>query len=140
MASKKTAKQVQVVARYSHKTNGKLNGTVTYLVRASNGVDTYCTTLVDGKATGCSCPASRGKCYHKTQLETREQERASIATQFAAKHAPLWLVNMVRSTQVRVAPQVVVMPTQAVASKCEPDISTRGNLNGQRGFSLLRTA
>jgi hypothetical protein len=77
MASKKNAKQVQVIARYAHKTDGKLNGIVTYLIRSSNGVDTYTTTLVNGKATGCGCPAHK-PCYHMTQLEAIEAARQSV--------------------------------------------------------------
>lgn len=152
MASK-TAKTVNIIATYYHKTNGKLNGTVTYLVRASNGIDTYCTTLVDGKATGCSCPASRGKCYHRTQLEQKAVARKEVASQFSAKHAPSWLVELV-------AKGVLVAPKQVVSTVAQPvdildqhaelmrqgaytkplDLSTRGNLNGNEGFSLLKRA
>jgi len=54
---KTTLKNVKVVARYAHKTDGKLNGKVTYAVESSDGSTIYCTTLVDGKASGCSCPS-----------------------------------------------------------------------------------
>ena len=64
-------KTVSVIARYQLKRNGH----VVYTVRSSNGQDTYNTTLVNGKATGCSCPATK-PCYHMTQLEQREAERA----------------------------------------------------------------
>jgi hypothetical protein len=134
----KTAKTVSIIATYYHKTNGKLNGTVTYLVRASNGVDTYTTTLVDGKATGCSCP-SKVKCYHKKQLEQKTQERKEVASQFAAKNAPSWLVDMVRSGQVVAPKQVVSKPAQVVESPKVVDISTKGNF-GSKGFSLLKQA
>jgi hypothetical protein len=93
-----TKKQVTIIARYAHKTNGKLNGTVTYLVRASNGVDTYCTTLVEGKASGCNCPSrSKNGCYHKTQLEKKEQARP-----FAARSLPVWTAELVESGKLAV--------------------------------------
>ena len=67
---KETQKQVQVLARYEIKRNGH----VVYTVRSSNGQDTYTTTLVNGKATGCSCPSYK-PCYHMTQLEEKEASR-----------------------------------------------------------------
>jgi len=67
----KTQKQVQVIARYQLKRNGH----VVYTVRSSSGQDTYTTTLVNGKATGCSCPCQSGHCYHKPQLEAIEARR-----------------------------------------------------------------
>ena len=73
----KQPKQVQVLARYIHKTDGKPNGRISYLVRSSNGKDTYCTTLIEGKASGCSCP-SKKPCYHMTQLEEREAARKPV--------------------------------------------------------------
>jgi hypothetical protein len=75
----KAAKQVQVIARYQLKRNGH----VVYLLRSSNGVDTYTTTLINGRASGCSCPATK-PCYHMRQLETREAERQRDAVAQAA--------------------------------------------------------
>ena len=75
----KAAKQVQIVARYAHKTDGKLNANVTYAVRSSNGKSIYCTTLIEGKASGCSCPSRYGRCYHRTQLEALEAKREVVA-------------------------------------------------------------
>src|SRR5882762_2027750 len=83
---KTSLKEVKITARYAHKTNGKFNGLVTYAVRSSNGEVIYCTTLVDGKATGCSCPA-HSKCYHKTQLEAKEAERAEQWNAYRAELA-----------------------------------------------------
>ncbi len=71
------AKSVTIIARYFIKRNGH----VVYRVRSSNGVDTYCTTIINGQATGCTCPAVK-PCYHMTQLEKIECERAErIAAQ-----------------------------------------------------------
>jgi hypothetical protein len=75
--TKKTTKQVHFIARYAHKTDKKLNGIVSYAVRSSNGKDIYCTTFIEGKASGCSCPA-RKPCYHMVQLEAREALRRPI--------------------------------------------------------------
>ena len=66
------AKEVKVIARAQFKANGY----VVYRVLSSNGRDVYDTTLKNGKALGCSCPATK-PCYHMTQLEAREQARAS---------------------------------------------------------------
>jgi hypothetical protein len=73
--TKKATKQTVVIARYAHKTDGVLNGIVTYLVRSSDGESTYCTTLVQGKASGCSCKSRNGRCYHRTQLTVLEASR-----------------------------------------------------------------
>jgi len=95
-ATKKATKNVAIIARYAHKASGKLNGIVTYAVRSSNGKGIYCTTLIEGKASGCSCPAHK-PCYHMTQLETRELERKAAEVVAIVEEAP-----------------VVEMPTQEV--------------------------
>lgn len=77
MAKTAVRKQVQVVMRIQFKEH---ENAVLYIVRSSNGVDTYETTLVNGHATGCTCPAVK-PCYHMTQLEQRESERASDVAQ-----------------------------------------------------------
>lgn len=66
----RAAKTVQVVARITFKDPARADYVV-YAVRSSNGVDLYHTTLVNGHATGCTCPA-RKPCYHMTQLEAYE--------------------------------------------------------------------
>ncbi len=155
----KTTKEVTIIARYAHKTNGKLNGTVTYLVRASNGVDTYCTTLIDGVASGCSCPSRSPRgCYHKHQLEAKEQARS-----FAAKSLPAWAVKLVNTGKIEVpgkARKVVVLLTEKVRkprkfatemmeagehkanllAECREIKARRESapLNGNRGFQILR--
>lgn len=72
MATKtKAPKTVDVIERVvvdEHK--------VVYTVRSSNGHDTYETTIIDGRARGCTCP-SRVFCYHETQLEAKEVEYAN---------------------------------------------------------------
>jgi hypothetical protein len=105
MAATKTVKQVNIIATYYHKTDGKLNGIISYLVRSSNGKSTYCTTLINGKATGCSCKA-RGNCYHKKQLEQKHLERQSLAEQFAAKSVPTWTVQLVAGGKLEVPAKV----------------------------------
>lgn len=109
-----TQKQVQIIARYTHRNRetGMANGTVSYLVRSSNGKSTYCCTLINGKASGCSCP-SRKPCYHMTQLEAKEQERQDVATQFKAKSAPSWLINLVNTGKI-VAPNHIETVSQDI--------------------------
>lgn len=136
-----TQKQVTVIATYYHKTNGKLNGTVTYLVRASNGVDTYCTTLIDGVASGCSCPA-RTKCYHKKQLEAREQERREVAAQFSAKQVPTWMVQLVKAGKL-VAPVKKVKIAKVIEQAVSAQIPVKKDmmsaaLTNNSGFRLMR--
>jgi hypothetical protein len=109
MATQKTVKEVQVLCRYAFKTNGKLNGIVSYLVRASNGVDTYCTTIVHGHASGCTCPA-KGNCYHKKQLEQKEQQRQEVASQFKAQTVPTWTMQLINAGKL-------VAPAKPVAAK-----------------------
>jgi hypothetical protein len=88
-ATTKQAKEVQVIARYAHKTNGKLNGNVSYLVRNGGGKE-YCITLASNGNTACnhhepakkldipeSCESSKGgrKCYHIKACQKQEEVR-----------------------------------------------------------------
>ncbi|GCE18956.1 hypothetical protein [Dictyobacter kobayashii] len=164
MASK-VVKQVQIIARYTHKCNTVPTGLVSYKVRSSNGKNEYCTTLLHGQAIGCSCPA-RKPCYHMTQLETIEQARRAEAAKKAFEAAqtattPIDAPVQPAATQdeqttVSEAPAVTpeqievliqdheltllalaMKPAKPVAAPT-PDIGTRGNLNGSRGFSFMR--
>ncbi len=152
MAASKTPKQVQVLAKYTHKTDGKPNGRISYLVRSSDGKSEYCTTLQDGHAVGCSCPSKR-PCYHEKQLEQKEAGRP-----FCSRCLPVWAIWLVEAG-VLVAPAKVV--SKAVPTVVEPhlpiamelpedlkgrgkvaksvDLSTKGNLNGNRGFAIMRS-
>lgn len=133
-----TQKQVTIIARYQN----KKTGVVSYLVRSSDGKTEYCTTLIEGKASGCSCPSYK-PCYHMKGLENREAARP-----FAAKSLPVWAIELVKTGKLvapgkkaaPVAPKVATIIKQAVTAKvpARTDISTKGNLNGQRGFSILR--
>lgn len=114
MAATKTAKTVQVIATFYHKRDGKLTGTVSYLVKSSDGKSQYCCTLVDGKASGCSCPARGNKCYHRVQLESKAAARKEIASQFKAASVPTWMVQLVDAGTI-VAPSHVEMVVQPVA-------------------------
>jgi len=67
-----STKEVTVLARGQYKRNAKA---VVYLVLSSNGNDQYRTIIYDGKATHCSCPATK-PCYHMVQLEAIEGARA----------------------------------------------------------------
>lgn len=63
---------------------------VVYICLSSDGVTKYRTTLVDGIATGCTCPARTG-CYHKTTCQA--QERFEIAWNAPIEPAQVWSQN-----------------------------------------------
>lgn len=73
VALAKPQKQVQIVSR-----NERPNNFVFYVVKSSDGLKEYATTLHNSVATSCTCPA-RGGCYHKDQLQTREQNLHLLA-------------------------------------------------------------
>jgi|SRR5579859_1020386 len=156
---KTSLKEVKVTARYAHKTNGKLNGLVTYAVRSSGGTTLYCTTLINGKASGCSCP-SKCPCYHEKQLEAIEAERVArqqeartiaredeklIAVRFATENLPAWATAMVsrKMLSVPTAPVAMDLPEELkgrgkVARSV--DLSTKGDISSNKGFSILKIA
>lgn len=74
-ATTKTTKTVKVLSRIEFKRDPRK---VVYLVRPSHGGDPYETTLFDGKATACTCPAKK-PCYHMTQLEAKEAARNAVS-------------------------------------------------------------
>jgi hypothetical protein len=74
----KASTPVVIVARVTFKAPEKAGWTV-YIVRSSDGATTYQTMLVDGHATGCTCPA-RKPCKHMVACEVAE-----AAKQLAAK-------------------------------------------------------
>lgn len=170
MATKKAVKQVQVLARYAHKTDGQLNGIVTYCVRSSNGKDFYYTTLINGKASGCSCPAKK-PCYHMTQLaalevarsespeqkEAREwaQYRSELAVKLSKQYMTVEIVEQVAeqlvapvkvvmtAAQEEVPPIAMELPAELRGYKktaVSADISTKGSLNGAQQSAGLLMA
>lgn len=82
-----TKKELTVIARYELKRNGH----VCYSYRPSKkGEQPYCTTVIAGHATGCTCPArttfkKRVPCKHMTHAESLEQART---TQVETKPVP----------------------------------------------------
>jgi hypothetical protein len=114
MASKaKKEKQVQVIARYALKHQGKHTGIVCYLVRASDGQGEYCVTIARGRATGCTCKAYKKPCYHMSQCQEKE----------AARNASV--------------PTVATIPTTESIPTAQHDI-LHGSLNSNRAFSLYK--
>lgn len=65
-----TTKTVKVEARITFKDPARA-GYVLYVVRSSDGTNLYRTTLLNGRAVGCTCPAGK-PCYHMVQLEAYE--------------------------------------------------------------------
>lgn len=78
-------KTVQIIARVQYKSDSRK---VVYLVRSHKGDATYQTTMFDGKATSCTCPAQK-PCYHMVQLEQKEQAsmQREIEEQIEAEQA-----------------------------------------------------
>lgn len=124
---KTSLKEVKVIARYAHKTNGKLNGLVTYAVRSSNGETIYCSTLINGKASGCSCPSHK-PCYHMKGLEQKESAR-----QFAAKELPVWTIDLVKTGKLA-APKVAKVAEMPAPKR---DMMSAA-LTTNQGFRLMR--
>lgn len=72
-----TAKTVTVIARYFiHR-----NKHIVYTFRGGKGEE-YCTTVVSGHATGCSCPARRA-CKHMAHAEAKEAARTAHVEEIA---------------------------------------------------------
>ena len=142
-----SSKQVQIIARYTN----KQTGVVSYLVRSSDGKSTYCTTLIDGVAIGCSCPA-RSSCYHKTQLEAKEAGRAEkwtayrveLAKKLAATYMTSQVVLQIAEGLVKPAKSAQTARTikQAIEAKvpaaATTDLSKEGELNTGRPFQMMR--
>jgi hypothetical protein len=86
-ARKQAIKEVTVLARVEFKCDSRK---VVYKVLSSNEKDTYITTLFNGKACSCTCPATK-PCYHMVQLEAREAARnAAPAAPIAAPQKEAW--------------------------------------------------
>jgi hypothetical protein len=152
-AMAKATKEVQIIARYTN----KRTGTVSYLVRSSDGKSEYCTTIIDGRASGCSCPA-KSSCYHKKQLVALEAARAESPDEKQAREWNAYRSELAKKlAQQFVTTQVVEqlaerqnvamdLPAELkgyrksakVGKPGSADLAYKGNLNGQSGFSILR--
>ena len=112
--SRKATKTVHIVARVTFKAEERKAYTC-YIVRSSNGVDTYTVTLVNGTATGCDCPA-RKPCYHMTGCESAEQkivaQKAQRAEELAvaAQVAPLVLGEFASDLQAHLEDEMPALP------------------------------
>lgn len=119
MATKKQQTPVVILNRYFIKRNAH----VVYEVLSSDGVTKYLTTLVNGKATGCSCPSYK-PCKHMTACEQKEATRTPAQ---GAEQEPV---------AVAVVPaQAAVVATGAVSTAQERE---KASLSSNRAFSLLR--
>lgn len=138
-----TPKPVTIIARVQFKADPRK---VCYRVRSSNGKDVYTTCLFDGKATSCTCPCKTGNCYHRRQLEAREQERAATKAAQAeaaveqptrvADSSPLASVEKAKIARFDRALAAAARPLVAIAPV--PDLGNRGALTKNRAFSLMR--
>ena len=98
----KQVKQVQIIARYVI----KRTGAVVSLVRSSKGDATYCTTIINDKATGCTCD-SRRPCKHMKACEIVEANRV------AAQPACVVAAYDVVTEAVKVAARAQALPLDA---------------------------
>ncbi len=120
-----TQKTVKVLARVEFKSDSRK---ICYQVLSSHGADVYTTCLFDGKATGCSCPATNGKCYHRTQVEQIERIRSAPSAKSAT------FTELKRVYDVRQNPS-----TRATDLVLEAKRRQAAPLAGaSRAFSLMR--
>ncbi len=130
MKKSTTTKTVVVLARIQFKSDPRK---VCYLVRSSNGVDQYTTCLFDGFATGCSCPATNGKCYHRCQVEALEQERTRNAAQAKTELASIPLTPVVNDCRQNPSTRATDMVLQSAKRRQSAPLA-----GASRGFSLMR--
>jgi hypothetical protein len=69
--TQKAQKEVTILSRLVIKADSRK---VVYTCLSSDGSTKYETTLFDGKACSCTCPA-RKPCYHETGCEAKEAAR-----------------------------------------------------------------
>src|SRR5882757_10885437 len=110
------AKQLRTVAilvRYTV----KKTGTVILLVENDKGVRYYC-TLNENGTHSCSCKATK-ECYHLKAVVTVENARKAKWEAYRKSLAKQLAKQYVSTTVVT-------------------DLASKGNLNGNRGFQIMR--
>ena len=129
-----TTKTVKVEARITFKDPARA-GYVLYAVRSSNGTDLYHTTLVNGRATGCTCPA-RKPCYHMTQLEEYE---TTFTAQIAEAEARLAETKVQEQTanERRIFAVNMAAFIDAVVSEAGKQRRERAPLTSDTGFQFM---
>lgn len=129
----KVEREILVLNRYEIKQDclekGLHAGDVVLHIRNDKGVEYY-TTLRRNKCHSCNCVATK-PCYHIKQMVVKENAR------YAAKVAK----PVVESSNQEVTPlkQWIAKEISTVELvEKTTDLSTKGNLNGSRAFSLMR--
>jgi hypothetical protein len=167
-ATTKAAKEIIILKRAevlkASESYAVAKGDVVFMVRGEKD-STHVTTLRNNGRHSCTCKANASfgrNCYHikgcekannarikaakvaevvetPEQKEEREwsQFRSELAKKLAQQYVTTQCVEQIAESLV--AP-VKVMPSQTVVSPKPVDLSTKGNLNGQRGFSILKIA
>lgn len=130
--NRKPQKTVKVIARYFI----KATGAIVYKVQSSKGNETYCTTIINGRATGCTCPALK-PCYHMTQLEQREQERTENAAVAGEQLAEQKLADFRKHSQIDAYEQLAATkkPAAVYSLKC-PHLVPVGHEHEECGACL----
>lgn len=81
----KQQKAIAVLARYEHK---RLANTVTYVCASTSSDAQHTTTVVNGKASACSCAGNAvwyKKCHHMTHCEKLEAARSKPVVEKTAQ-------------------------------------------------------
>ena len=145
MANSKHQKTCFIVRRYFYKQANM----VRCIVRNESGRN-YTVTVYEDGSTHCNCIAGsfKQRCYHVTHVLCKEAgrrnpqmiraERARLVCEslgmITALNAP---APKAKHTAVLVK-RINTTPPPVAAGSGGTDIATRGNLNGSRGFSLLK--
>lgn len=126
-------RELTIIRRYFIKQDyapkGLHKGDVVLIVRNDAGKE-YEVILRRNKAHSCNCAAGQHsrKCYHVDTCVTVENNRW-YAARMAKIHA-----------QERAEIDAVVEAAKALESSKIVDISTKGALNGNRGFQLMKVS
>jgi hypothetical protein len=112
--SKKQLRNVTILVRYFVKAT---KAVILYIMNDKG--DKYYVRLQENGVHTCNCPATK-ECYHIKKCVASEEAR-----KFAARELPEWTVELVKTGKL-------------ATPKKSTDISTKGNLNSSRAFSILR--
>lgn len=162
-ASKKAVRSLTILKRAEIKKASRdysvQPGDLIFIVKTDKE-DIYTTTLRNNGKPSCTCKANAcfgRKCYHITYCECQtnyRRESAKLAPNFAAKSVPMWTLWLIESG-VLVAPKPVEA-SKAIKEEDEDILDAHArlmragaytkkpienaSLNGNRGFSILKSA
>lgn len=120
----------------------------------------YQTCFKDGRIVGCTCPA-RGECFHKVNLVVIEANRQISAPVVPGAHIVETVATIAEATSdvdaeleallkeveaqdiaftaaAKLPRAAAVVTGNLTRGRVSTDLSTKGNLNGNKGFSFMR--